>query len=502
MKKVICLLSFLFLFVAETRAQVFQISVADSSQIYPDVAFDGTNFWTVWADNRNGTSRIYGARIATDGTVLDTNGILLASLPDTDYTMPSVAFGDSVFCVAFHISGGYDTTPVYCSFKDVGAVRFQRGGNIIDTIPNFIYGWSGMGYYVRYSDMPIVMFGKKHFFFSLSMNTGSSMEGFWDSEIQSLGDTCMAGAIGLPGFHSWAPTGVWNGEKFFIVWTQNPCDTFVFGIGGAFIDDSLIGQSVDSSQFKVRSDKEVPMDMLLGGCSERSKELAFGSNHYLLVSETELHYKNKIWYDILSDSGKPINSLPTIIDTGNSVDQRLPTCAYNNGKFIAVWQNSISGDTNLYGIIIDTLGGIIDSGHIDKSPFCQKQPSLATGAGKTLLVWSDNRNGNFDIYGMFIGDTLGVKENSDLGFLNVGLKIKKNPFVQSTMISYQLPVGGKVSLAVYDVSGRCVKTLVNGIKEAGQYKAEINAENLKAGIYFVSVKTGDYKETKKLIILK
>ncbi|MCK4352625.1 T9SS type A sorting domain-containing protein [candidate division WOR-3 bacterium] len=77
-----------------------------------------------------------------------------------------------------------------------------------------------------------------------------------------------------------------------------------------------------------------------------------------------------------------------------------------------------------------------------------------------------------------------------------------NPFSFTTAIRYQLPTISKVSLKIYDVTGRLVKTLVNARKEAGQYTVNWDASGTAPGIYFAKIETDNFKATKKLIILK
>jgi hypothetical protein len=60
-----------------------------------------------------------------------------------------------------------------------------------------------------------------------------------------------------------------------------------------------------------------------------------------------------------------------------------------------------------------------------------------------------------------------------------------NPFNPSTTISYQLPAVSSVSMKVYDMLGREVATLVDGLKEAGYVTATFNASHLASGAYFV-----------------
>src|SRR5690606_24928583 len=59
-----------------------------------------------------------------------------------------------------------------------------------------------------------------------------------------------------------------------------------------------------------------------------------------------------------------------------------------------------------------------------------------------------------------------------------------NPFNPSTVISYELPVSGDVTLKVYDVLGNEIATLVNEEKPAGIYEVEFDGSMLSSGIYF------------------
>ncbi len=77
-----------------------------------------------------------------------------------------------------------------------------------------------------------------------------------------------------------------------------------------------------------------------------------------------------------------------------------------------------------------------------------------------------------------------------------------NPFNPSTVISYQLAAGNQVSIKVYDLLGREVATLVNEKKPAGTFEVEFDGSNFSSGVYFYSLKAGDFLQTKKLILLK
>jgi hypothetical protein len=77
-----------------------------------------------------------------------------------------------------------------------------------------------------------------------------------------------------------------------------------------------------------------------------------------------------------------------------------------------------------------------------------------------------------------------------------------NPFNPTTTILYELPRTSQVTLTVYDLLGREVATLVNGVEEPGHKSVEFNATNLAGGIYFYRITAGDHVLTRKLVYLK
>ena len=81
-----------------------------------------------------------------------------------------------------------------------------------------------------------------------------------------------------------------------------------------------------------------------------------------------------------------------------------------------------------------------------------------------------------------------------------------NPFNPGTVISYQLPVNGKVTLKVYDILGNEVSILVNEEKPSGTYEVEFNGSKYASGVYFYQLSAtggaGSFMETKKMILIK
>lgn len=77
-----------------------------------------------------------------------------------------------------------------------------------------------------------------------------------------------------------------------------------------------------------------------------------------------------------------------------------------------------------------------------------------------------------------------------------------NPFNPTTNIKFSLPKDGFVSLKIYDITGAVVQTYLDGFVKAGTYHAEIDGSNLSSGVYFYTLKTNDFLQTKKMILIK
>jgi len=82
-----------------------------------------------------------------------------------------------------------------------------------------------------------------------------------------------------------------------------------------------------------------------------------------------------------------------------------------------------------------------------------------------------------------------------------------NPFNPSTVIRYDLPQAGPVSLIVYDITGREVTRLVNEVEPAGTYEVRFDGGSARSGgvasgVYFYTVRAGSFTQTRKMVYLK
>ncbi|MCE1189959.1 MAG: T9SS type A sorting domain-containing protein [Ignavibacteria bacterium] len=77
-----------------------------------------------------------------------------------------------------------------------------------------------------------------------------------------------------------------------------------------------------------------------------------------------------------------------------------------------------------------------------------------------------------------------------------------NPFNPTTTITYQLPKAGHTTLKIYDMLGRVVMTLVDGQSDAGTHSVVLNAAHLASGVYIYELRSGDFKASSKLMLMK
>ena len=98
-----------------------------------------------------------------------------------------------------------------------------------------------------------------------------------------------------------------------------------------------------------------------------------------------------------------------------------------------------------------------------------------------------------------------VPTNVESKSKNITFKLNQNypnPFNPTTTITYSISEQANISLKIFDVLGKEVKVLLNERKPKGSYRIEFDASTLPSGIYFYRLQSGNYLETKKLVLLK
>ena len=132
----------------------------------------------------------------------------------------------------------------------------------------------------------------------------------------------------------------------------------------------------------------------------------------------------------------------------------------------------------------------------NQSEFC----SIIVSGSAAHVVWTDYRDGNPEIY--YKRDSAGNPLGTNEVFIDNSVHIYPNPASGSTTISFSLSKTQKGSFKVFDMTGRLVETLAEGIVEQGENEFTWNASETPAGIYFLRMEAGSFSQTKKVSVIR
>lgn len=143
---------------------------------------------------------------------------------------------------------------------------------------------------------------------------------------------------------------------------------------------------------------------------------------------------------------------------------------------------------------VGNVKGIGNSNTVQKYSYCDNK--LSAGKYSYRLKQVDF-NGNYEYHNLTENVLVSTPKKFELS------QNYPNPFNPKTKIDFQLPYDMKVSVIVYDITGREVKTLVNNeYRKADYYTIDFNATQLASGTYFYRIIADKYIETKKMVMVK
>jgi len=269
-------------------------------------------------------------------------------------------------------------------------------------------------------------------------------------------------------------------------------------------------------------------------------ELTYGSGLFLYSSSPQINYSvitDNNGCQIGGGLSAQVNSSPTIshsnfvnnsATSGNEIFTGLgDSTIFSNGSGIVTITNSIIyndivfddtdappeyegdivGSPNItYSFVSDGYEG---EGNLNSIPlFCDQDNGDLTLAANSPLLGSGENGSNIGAFGVGcdpITTSLeygGVVPKEFILYQNY-----PNPFNPITLLKYDLPEDGLVDVTIYDMMGRVVKTLVNGSQTAGFKSVQWNATNdrnepVSAGLYLYTIQAGEFRQTKKMVLLK
>ena len=156
-------------------------------------------------------------------------------------------------------------------------------------------------------------------------------------------------------------------------------------------------------------------------------------------------------------------------DRTQAIPAHAPAGTYNYWGYVGIYPDNVWDD--------------------DSFPF----EKLTTGDGPMVTGWECTGEG-FDQW--MTSTAAEIPSNFVLN------GVYPNPFNPTTTISFSLPEASKVTLSVYDVSGRMVARLVDGWRDAGVHEAIFDGANLASGVYIYNLSAGQFNATGKMIMMK
>jgi predicted GH43/DUF377 family glycosyl hydrolase len=112
------------------------------------------------------------------------------------------------------------------------------------------------------------------------------------------------------------------------------------------------------------------------------------------------------------------------------------------------------------------------------------------------FLWRIGKATSPDVTGLFNDEAV---QTPDVVFLNQNYP---NPFNPSTTIEFSLPKSEYVELRVYNILGKEVTTLVSNKLNHGNHTYTFDGQNLASGVYYYQLVAGDYREVKKMVLLR
>jgi len=341
-----------------------------NNQEFPGLGFDGTNYFVVWDDDREIEMdfRVYGCRIRPDGVVLDTSGILLC---DYYSQYPAIDFDGTNYLLS------------YLSYEGIYGMRVRPDGVVIDTggfIVNYNYS-----YYP-----PSVIFGQNISFLSFSI------PGITDSDLYGARVTTDARvldpkgiilAFGRRSIVQQYPVSAFDGSNYLIVWEDYRNSIFNTNIYGTRMTPG--GQILDPEGIRIS-----PIESW-----QSSPAIGCDSSNYFVVWSDDRNAEGDIFGCRLTPEGVVLDSTGIQL-SATGPDDYTPSIAFDGTNYLVVWQSNdrAGGKYKICGARITPDGQILGGLEITSNEMGVYPPDVTFGGQNYLVVWTDYRNERADIY--------------------------------------------------------------------------------------------------------
>jgi hypothetical protein len=209
-------------------------------------------------------------------------------------------------------------------------------------------------------------------------------------------------------------------------------------------------------------------------------------------------YDGSVW--------QPVEQIVT-----NGYEAATPSVATDgNGRVHVVWSDHRHGETEIYSLTKDGSGWG-DETRITRATGASVLPSVAADAGgKVSIVWTDHRHGQADLYFIETEEGSGVPSDGPLASGARAVYLARPypmPFKSEVNLAFSLAEAGFVSLDVFDVKGRLVKTLASGSYAAGNHGltwdgSDGRGRDAAPGVYFIRCAGASDSHVRRVVFLR
>ena len=473
------------------------VSQTANNQGGVSLSFDGANYFAVWVDDRAGvlSSDIYAARITGTGTTLDSAGVPISTATERQ-GVPSVDFDGANYLVAWHeLHSG--------SNYDIYGARVRTDGTVIDSLG------IGISTVTFVQELPSVTFGERYYLITWTDLRGGPTPDIYGARVDTSGTVLDTSgiAVSTAGNAQSSPVACFDGTNFLAVW-EDARNWPSLNIYVARVDTA--GTVLDTAGIPISTLETIQV----------LPSIAFDGSNYFVVWQD---LRNGVDFDIygarVSTDGAVLDTSAIAICTAQQ-EQSWPVVAFDGTNYFVVWQDLRDESSfDIYGARVDTAGVVLDpEGKIvsimENDEFV---PALVSGQAETLMVaWQSYVGGIYCSNRIFgkIGpaeDLLGVNEERfNERQVPISAQLEQNypnPFYHATAIGYRLSAESSISIKLYDTVGRLVRILVNGEEEPGHRiirwdGKDNNGRDVAAGVYFYQLSVSGFSHTRKMIVLR
>lgn len=245
--------------------------------------------------------------------------------------------------------------------------------------------------------------------------------------------------------------------------------------------------------------------------SPRIAATGYFSNNITVVTRRLLgggNWQPYYFYSSGINASLPSFSMGQIDNTTDTTIGVSVTARYRtSGTYLFAYNKKINQNGNIFGrpLTAGSLGAAYTASPTSLGTTYYGNPDAAfrnVNNDSCLIIWGGPGGVSSYVTGGCGGTFTSIGSQNSIPEGYALMQNYPNPFNPSTIISYQIPVNGFVSIKVFDVLGKEVAVILNQIQSSGKHEVEFNGMNLSSGVYYYRIEANDFIDTKKMILVK